>query len=860
MKEYIAQSGGRYTYADDILNLQELSLSMNAVFTGCSGFIISGCETDGSRISEGYVWLGGKIRYFEGCTDAVYPYYLYEHNFTESVVYANDVNKQGRINYLCAGSFALPSASDSVTGNPPRFIEVGSDYAPRLIDKFFGRYALLLEPPSGRQKVKKDVAFTGEVTVEKALISTKEITVQDATGHSMRNLIKEDGGVSIGTFLSGLLKAEIVINTDGSFSFVSGNTELAKISEAGFSCSTATSTKARVGSVYIYRNHLVNAGDDTDEGSVNINHTGLDGDKKRFRNFNVYDGKSCPVPLFQVEGKSKTISANALFRVCGNGAGYVLKNTSFTKGEPELTAVFQWQDREETQIASMGYLSDTTHDFTLSNTLGSIQLSPAGFINLDGEVKIKGTDIYSIFVTGKTFVEELGKKVTSVMGKQLSTEDFTTTYKNKLDAISNDTIQNGGDGYVTASDVLEALAKKVTLGANLGDLPDKAAARGNLSLYSKNETNARFLTIGGKLLELVNLTADEINGMTPEQAAELKASKQADIRANLDAEKRGTGELKLSKATNLSDLSDKVQARKNISVYSTTQVDELLAGKLGTDGAYNGAVFTEDLKRKLEGIREGNFAYTDNEGVSHAQAEGYVLISHVVKQLAKKAERLMTGYNSSERDTIAANLGIYTQTVADGRFAVVESLFQDYITFLVRQGKTTVQAQQVLRDKLDVLSKKEVTDAYLRKDGKLSDLLLPNTDAKKLACRNLGAAYAAEYQPLIADTGWMQMSNSGSGTDTRQLFIRQIGNIVSIQGIINTARRDGSNWGGSVGIIPNRIQPPKYGVRCSYADWNDDAKYNRGSSFIIRANSRSIQIYESGMYNVSTEINFTYFV
>lgn len=80
MKEYIAETGGRYTYSDDILNLQELALSMSAVFDSCSDFIISGCEPDGPRISPGYVWLGGKVRRFEGAADAVYPYYIYEAN------------------------------------------------------------------------------------------------------------------------------------------------------------------------------------------------------------------------------------------------------------------------------------------------------------------------------------------------------------------------------------------------------------------------------------------------------------------------------------------------------------------------------------------------------------------------------------------------------------------------------------------------------------------------------------------------------------------------------------------------------------------------------------------------------------
>ena len=42
MKEYVAETGGRYTYSDDILNLQELALSMSAIFDGCSDFRLYG--------------------------------------------------------------------------------------------------------------------------------------------------------------------------------------------------------------------------------------------------------------------------------------------------------------------------------------------------------------------------------------------------------------------------------------------------------------------------------------------------------------------------------------------------------------------------------------------------------------------------------------------------------------------------------------------------------------------------------------------------------------------------------------------------------------------------------------------------
>ena len=104
------------------------------------------------------------------------------------------------------------------------------------------------------------------------------------------------------------------------------------------------------------------------------------------------------------------------------------------------------------------------------------------------------------------------------------------------------------------------------------------------------------------------------------------------------------------------------------------------------------------------------------------------------------------------------------------------------------------------------------------------------------------------------------MANSGSGTDTRRLFVRQIGSIVSVQGIVNTARRDGGNWGGVVAVLPNKIQPPRYSVRTTVCHWNDDHKYNRGSSFTIEGGLRQVKLYERGFYNVDIEINFTYFV
>lgn len=860
MKEYVAETGGRYTYSDDVLNLQELALSLSALFEGCPDFIVSGCEVNGAEITAGYVWLNGKVRRFEGCKDAVYPYYIYETNRHESVTYANDINKRGRTCYLCSGGKTVPDVADAVTGKLPASIEITTDYAPRLIDKFIGRYAVLLDTPFSRQTVKKDLLLTGSLTGQKEINSKTALSVSGENGHLLKNIVRADGNTSVGVYLGGLLVNEIVLCADGSICFMKQNKELARMSAEGVATNTFSGSIAYIGSVVLRDNHLYNRLDATDEGGIKVNYYGFEGGNTKYRDFAVYDGKQGNTPLFQISGKTGISRINGLLSVRSNGQGIDLANKSFIKSDVKLKNLLTWKDSNDEAIGYIGFDSEEDFNFSLKNHLGDIVLMPLGSVNVVGTFKINGIAIGDTYVAQKTFTDALAKKVDVVKGKQLSTEDFTAAYKKKLDNISSSGLVSGGDGFVSASEVSEALKLKLSADMNLRDVMDKSAARQNLDVYSKTEAGGVFLKISSKLLELVTLSADEINGLTTEEAAALKAQKQAAIRENINAEAKGTGALKLAKASNLSDVADKGKARQNLSVYSVEEIDQLLAGKLGTDSAYEGIIFTASMRDKLNGIVTGNFAYTDQDGKSHAQTEGYVKTSDVVKELKKKANLLLDGYSTDQKTTIANNLGIYTKSAADGRFATVEALFQDYITYLVKSGKTTAQAQQALRDKLNVLSKDETVRDYVRRDSKLSDLSLGGPEAKRQACQALGAAFATDYQPVLKDTGWLQMGNSGSGTDARRLFVRQIGNIVSIQGVINTAKRDGSNMGGSVAVIPNTISPPKYSVRCCAANWNDDTKYNRGTTFVIYGSSRNIQLYESGMYNVDVELNFTYFV
>lgn len=687
MKEFIAEPGGRYTYADDIINLQDMVLAISSLLDGCSNFIISGCFCQGAVITPGYVWLGGKIRRFEGCADASYPYYIYEQNSNESVTYANEINKRGRACYLASGGRSVPDTADSVTGALPQFIEVTADYAPRLADKFFGRYALMTDSPFTQQTVRKDLLLTGTLAVEKGIESKHSLLVSPAgSKRILRGYFSETSVARLeaGTHTSPVaavvfdfLKSSVIIESKGVVA--------ATFTERLCTLSDLRSNTVRAGSLYLTGNQLKNISERSDKGTVRINYDGYNEGTTYFRNFEVYDGKRCTVPLLQVCGADKRVTVHAVLAV-DSAHGITLADTDHDLTDTAFGGAIRWSDRSGADAALVGYSAADHNHFSVTNPTGGILLIPKNYVDVQGELRVNGVSIAKTYATQQALTDGLNKKVDAVEGKGLSTKDFT-----------------------------------------------------------------------------------------------------------------------------------------------------------------------RELYDKLNAIASGNFAGDDTP-----QSEGYVTSTQVAAELRKKADRLLGGLNEDEQQTAAGNLGVHTKKEADNRFGRLAELFQDYITYLVGQGKSSADAQQMLRDKLAAAGSKDLADNYVRRDKKLSDLKLSDDDDRKLVCKTLGAAYAADYQPKLLDTGWLQMSNSGSGTDTSKLFVRQIGSIVCIQGRINTARRDGSNEGGIIAVIPNKVEPPKYGLRTTMAHWNDDHKYNRGSSFTIDAGSRYVRIYERGMYNTEINIHFSY--
>lgn len=852
MKEYIAKTGGRYTYNDDLLNLQELAQSMTAIFDGCSNFIISGCQISEGRISPGYVWIGGRVRQFEGAANASFPYYIYEKNHYETITYAGNVNKHGRCNYLSVGSSALPVTADEVSGQMPGFIEVREDYAPRLIDKFMGRYAVLLDTPFSKQTVNKDLTVTGRLTAEKELASKTAVSVVNpACGYSLRGMVKESGDASVGLYHGGLLVHEIGISTDGSVALYHQGVELCRIDTAGLSVGNLFCGTGAFGSIRIREKGIYNFDNATDSGEVAVNRIGYNGGNAKYRNFAVYDGRTSN-PLLLIEGQSSRTTLSGAFVVDNSGQGIGIRHPAHTKAERELTNLLEWRDRNNERLGYVGYIDPKSYDLELGNEIGNMVLATKGWVDIRGELRVGGRNLADIYVSLTDFYAEASKKVDKIPGMGLSAEDFTTAYRAKLDSIFKGHIPDEGDGYVCATEVAAALRQKVSVTANLSDVADIPSARANLDVYAKGEGDARYLRITNYLEEITTLTASEIEGKTPEQIIALKQERQRAARESLDAERKGTGEMKLAKASNLADVQDRSRARQNLDVYSTAQIDEMLAGKLDTDKGYTGVVFTPELKAKLDGIKTGIFAGEEKDGVAQSQVEGYVTTSSVAGQLRKYAPRLLDGYTGNDKATVASNLGIYTRTDADARFGTLSQTFQDYINYLVGQGKSTSEAQKILRDKFAAAAKSDL-DSYIRKDRKLTDLTLDTENDRRQVCATLGAAYASDYQTKLEDTGWIACGGHNAGT----LWARQIGNVVCIQGTINTARRDSNTWG-TIATIPNTISPPRFGCRQTMADFNDDHKYNRGVSYVIKAGSRNILMHERGAYNVTTELSFSY--
>lgn len=316
MKQFSAQTGGRYTYADDVMNLQDLALAINHIFDGCDNFVVSGCVVSGSSISSGYVFINGEFRKFDGKSNiSSWPQYICENNFTENVSYASGTVKVGRTVYGCKVSASIPTEADPVTGVAPKYIKFTKTGGVHMREAFFGKYALLLESANGPQNINGAVTFANGVTVNGLLTGTRGAAFN--SGNNKAEFGWDSSDFSIKTTVGSKTYKFAMTNADG-FKFFVDDVAVLAVSSTGITTNLQFNTSGGLisGDVALIGSDFYNRGNQTDNGALNINMLGSNGGASFYRNTVIGNGKGKAV--LSVIGSTGKVNVDGSMTITGS--------------------------------------------------------------------------------------------------------------------------------------------------------------------------------------------------------------------------------------------------------------------------------------------------------------------------------------------------------------------------------------------------------------------------------------------------------------------------------------------------------------------------------------------------------------
>lgn len=449
MIEFNAQEGGRYTYVDDIVNLQDLALSYSALFSECDNFVVSGCEVSGTSISAGYVYINGKLRYFSGATGIKnWPQYIYESNRIENVSYATGADRVGRKVYGCAIAAKIPTTLDAITGKIPSSLLVKESGTVTFKEAFIGKYALLLN--STNQSVAGTVTLADLVT---QTLKAESETIQSGNYVARKyyqgaNLIYEsqaadanykmtvEGGVGFRFYIN-----DVLIMTIGK-----DNVEFAT------RISKTSSGATELGSLVINNGNLFNSTAAVDDATVDINVIGHNGTNAYFRTTNIGDGKGGVV--LSVVGSSHQINGNGLLHLTSDThEGIVLKST-YAKTENSLQKLLVWKDKDNETIGYVGYNSSTDQMLRIANNIASIELTGAEFVNIGPAIQENGTLLSKKYVLSEKLSELVKDKAEAA--KVYSKTDANNKFATK---------DNGFTQFITEENTAEKLRSDIGAGS-----------------------------------------------------------------------------------------------------------------------------------------------------------------------------------------------------------------------------------------------------------------------------------------------------------------------------------------------------------------------------------------------------------
>ena len=397
MKEFSAQTGGRYTYVDDIVNLQDLSLAFASIFSDCDNFIISGCQVSGTSISEGYVYINGKIRRFSGVSSiTTWPQYLYESNRTETVAYASGADKVGRNIYGCAIAKSIPTSIDPLTGKAPGFIEITAKGGMNINDALFGKYALLLKSATGKQTVSDAVTFTQDVAVGGALSMGNRVTLTQGSAvaqmsYSGENLVVQSQVASGVTY-------RIVISNGEGFQFYVNNTLVYTITNSQIRTPLPMFAPSFIaGNMVMEDNDIYNGLHASNTARVNINMVGYNGGTDYSRDVYIGDGRGSAIMI--VNGADGRVQINGDLSVKSNAiAGLTLK-CNMSAAALGLRKTISWVDTTTSEIAYIGYNRIDNNVFEIKNSVAGVQIIGADFVDLGPVIKEGGVLLSDKYVT-----------------------------------------------------------------------------------------------------------------------------------------------------------------------------------------------------------------------------------------------------------------------------------------------------------------------------------------------------------------------------------------------------------------------------------------------------------------------------
>lgn len=559
MREYVAKTGGRYTYIEDFIGLQELSLSLTSIFEGCKNFIISGCKTTGNNnnlnISAGYVYINGKIRHFEGATiDLSNPFYIVESEKTESVSYAQNATQQGCIHYECFGTNELPLDK--------QYIKITSTYIPRLKDEFFGKYAVTLDSSFEQQTISKNIVMEKDLYVNGNIINRAGISIKNPDKQvEIEEKITSEGNAQLTFLKDGKESSRLLFGFDGMIRFMSDGIEKLVITPTNVAINELMTNEIRSNELLISGTDIYNYFDNSENGSVNINRNGYDGGTIKSRHFNVYNGKK--KLLFRSDGATDmNYSYCTINEESSSEFGLVFRETTHKYGEPSYRKSIAWKDKDGVFMGTVGFSEDSQNDLRIRHCLNGDVTLLGRRVNIIGELHNNGETLSSKYVSKSYVDDELRKKVDAEAGKVLSEVNFTARDKAKLDRIDPDNIANGDDINQAVSGALKA-------GSNLSDVHDKSSARSNLNVYSKNECDSAYLRKDKKLSDLPTLTDNE------------KAAIRAKIGAGASTLEGEIGTIKASIKDIVKDYCDPKFATKATTAITTKTVGSLTFVQIG---------------------------------------------------------------------------------------------------------------------------------------------------------------------------------------------------------------------------------------------------------------------------------------